>query len=463
MYLSVAFGLIPNILPLFVIVNAPSVNDISVPAVIAIIGPSSLLLLLLVVTVVVLLFYIRYLRKEILYINRTGNGTPNARLDIVNNISQEVRAPLNVIIGFSEQLSYTALDPHQRELLNAVENAAGMLMQIQQNIQELDWLQKGELRLDNYSFSPYKILNTVTDRLSPLTHSKHLAFDVVYDGEQLLEVSGDGERLYRILTCLTENAIRYTDTGSVHCHMRVDKRPAGEVRVDVQVTDTGQGIAPERLPFIFNQYMHNTPPIAGAVHGAGFGLALVRALVDLHNGQLTVETSPGKGSCFCCSISYKVAPVPQTIIVTQQEAEQMTGHCMNGRYALVADDQEMNLALMEKILTRWHCRFDKASDGVAAYELFINNNYDIVLLDLQMPRMTGMEVVKKIRGDKDLLKAQVPVLALTADTSMPGNQEFMEAGFNDYLLKPFREKDIYNVIVRHLRPLPSNNTIDAKY
>ncbi len=462
MYLSVAFGLIPNIPPLFVIVNTHLVNDITVPAVIAI-GPSSLLLLLLLITVVVLLFYIRYLRKQLLHINRTGKGTENPGLNMVNNISREVRAPLNAIVGFSEQLSYTALDTYQRELLGAVENAAGILMQIQQNIRELDWLQKGELRLDNYSFSPYKILNTVMEKLSPLAHSKHLVFDVAYEGEQQLEVSGDGERLSRILTCLTENAIRYTDTGSVRCHMRTDKRPAGEVQVDVQIRDTGQGITTERLPFIFKQYTYNTPTVADAVHGAGFGLALVRALVDLHNGQLTVESSLGKGSCFSCSISYKAAPVPQTIIVTQQEVEQMTGHCMNGRYVLVADDQEMNLALMEKILTRWQCRFDKASDGVAAYELFISNNYDIVLLDLQMPCMTGIEVVKKIRGDKELQKAQVPVLALTADTTMPGNQEFIDAGFNDYLLKPFREKDIYDVIVRHLRPLTSNNTIDAQY
>lgn len=463
MYLSVAFGLIPNILPLFVIVNALSVNHITVPAVIAVIGPSSLLLLLLLLTVPVLLFYIRHLRKKILHINRTGKGAKDARLDMLNNISQEVRTPLNAIIGFSEQLSYTTLDPHQRELLSGVENAAGIVLQMQQDIQELDWLQKGELRLGNYSFSPYKILHTVAEKLSAQAHNKQLVFDVTYEGEQQLEVHGDGERLSRILTCLTENAIRYTDTGSVHCYMRTSKRSAGEVRVEVQVTDTGQGIAPERLPFIFDQYMYNAHPVAGTVHGAGFGLALVRALVELHHGQLTVDSSQGKGSCFSCVISYNESSPPQTIIVTQQEIEQMTGQCMNGRYVLVADDQEMNLALMEKILTRWQCRFDKASDGMTAYELFISNNYDIVLLDLQMPRMTGMEVVKRIRGDKAPLKAQIPVLALTADTTMPGSPEFIEAGFNDYLLKPFREKDIYNVIVRHLRPLPSNNTIDAKY
>jgi CheY-like chemotaxis protein len=128
---------------------------------------------------------------------------------------------------------------------------------------------------------------------------------------------------------------------------------------------------------------------------------------------------------------------------------------------LIADDQEMNLVLMEKILTRWQCRFDKAADGMVAYELFTNNKYDMVLLDLQMPLMTGIEVVKQIRKDKEPMKANIPVLALTADTTMPGNQEFIDAGFDDYLLKPFRERELYNVIIRHLRP--QDTFIDAEH
>lgn len=143
-------------------------------------------------------------------------------------------------------------------------------------------------------------------------------------------------------------------------------------------------------------------------------------------------------------------PVPQTMIITQREIDKMNSDFMKGKYVLVADDQEMNLLLMDKILTRWQCRFDKAMDGAAAYELFMANQYDMILLDLQMPRMTGIDVTKRIRADKDPLKARVPVLALTSDITMPETEEFRLAGFDDYLLKPFREKDIYHTIVRHL-------------
>ncbi|UPK69408.1 ATP-binding protein [Chitinophaga filiformis] len=273
MYLSLALGLIPYIFSLFVIVNAPSVNAITVLAVTGVTDLSFLLPLLLFVLVIVLLYYIWRLRKHIIHINRTGKEMTNSCLHMLNNISQEIRTPLNAIIGFSEQLSYTALDCNQRELLETVENAAGMLMQIQLDIQELGWLQKGELHLDTYPFSPYKIFETVTAKLSSVARNKHLEFEAICEGEGQLEVSGDGRRLSRILTCLVENAVKYTDTGSVHCHMQLQEQYAGIVKVNIKVRDTGSGITPERLPFIFGQYMYNSGPCSRrpARRGTGTG------------------------------------------------------------------------------------------------------------------------------------------------------------------------------------------------
>jgi|GEM_PF-2293060 len=451
MYRSVAFGHTPFTLPVFVIVDVIPVNHFSIPAVITVSDPSFFIPALSVLVLLVALYYVWYLRKQIMYINRTGKGLADARVNMINNISQEVRTPLNAIIGFSEQLHYTTLDSAQREMLFSIENAAGTLSRMQQHFQELAWSQRGELQLDTYPFSLYKIFSSITEKAHVQAKARQLTFEAVYDGDRQLQVAGDGERLGRLIAVLLDNAVRYTDTGSIRCQMKIDQEFAGEVKVQVRVSDTGRGISPERQTMIFEQYLHNIVPQAGSVHGTGIGLALAKALIDLHHGEIQVESTPGKGSSFTCNLSYRVLPVPQTVIITQKEVEQLTGQFMKGRYLLVADDQEMNLALMDKILTRWQCRFDKAADGAVAYDLFVNNNYDMVLLDLQMPRMTGLEVVKRIREDKEPLKAHIPVLALTADTTMPGNQEFIDAGFDDYLLKPFREREIYNVIIRHLR------------
>jgi signal transduction histidine kinase/CheY-like chemotaxis protein len=455
MYQSLAVEYTSYIFPVFVIVHVTPANSFVTSAVITVINLSFLLPALLAVA----LYYIWCLRRQITRINRTGKEQKEARLNMIHNISQEVRTPLNAIVGFSEQLSYTALNNNQRELLSNIETAATVLMHTQRNIQELAWALEGQLHLATYPFSPYKTFTTVTDQMSARFHDKQLTFEAVYEGERQLQVTGDEHRLERILVCLLENALKYTDTGSVHCHTRVDRQNAGEVSLHVRVSDTGRGIAEEKLPLIFEQYAHDGGA-AGSLHGAGIGLALVKALLDLHRGEIQVESAPGKGSTFTCHIRYQVLPLPQTMIISQEEVDDMTGNCMKGRYVLVADDQEMNLALMEKILTRWQCRFDKAPDGAAAYELFVNNKYDIVLLDLQMPRMTGIEVVRRIRADEVPEKAHMLVLALTADATLPGNPEFLNAGFDDYLLKPFREKEIYNVIIRHLRP--ESNFINAE-
>jgi len=452
MYWSVAPGYTPFTSPYLALVDVLPGFKLHVPAVIAVSSLSFILPVVLLALLLAAAVYIWYLRKQLIHINRTGKVLINARLNMISNISQEVRTPLNAIVGFSEQLSYTTLDNQQRELLASVEDAAAMLIRIQKNIQELTWIQKGELFLETYPFQLHKIFTSVTDRLRSQAVTKKLTFDVSFEGEKQIQVAGDAQRLDYIIGCLVENAIMYTDSGSVHCSMFVDRQMAGEVRVTIRITDTGRGIPSERLPFIFEQYAYHNAQGIGTPHGAGISLALVKALLHLHNGNIIVESLPGKGSIFTCHVAYRVLPLPQTMIITQKEIEQMTGHFMKGRYVLVADDQEMNLVLMEKILTRWQCRFDKAPDGVTAYELFSNNNYDMVLLDLQMPCMTGLEVVKRIRKHEEPLKANVPVLALTADTTMPVNQEFIDAGFDDYLLKPFREKEIYNTIIRHLRP-----------
>jgi signal transduction histidine kinase/CheY-like chemotaxis protein len=439
MFGSVAFEYTPGILPLLSIVDVLSgeiTSEVAMAALLLLIGCYSFIL-----------------RKRLLKMKKTNQQLLASRSHVVNNISQEVRTPLNAIVGFSEQLSHAGLKEEQYALLKTVENAADALRRVLTNIHELGQIEKGALSLASYPFSLYSAFISATDSVRPKAYGKQLVFHAVYEGDQQLQVTGDKERLEQILVCLLENAISYTDAGSIQCHMQLGKLPDGQVQVNIQVTDTGKDKTAERLPFITSNFNGDKVPGLDAIHSTGLGLSFAQGLLLLHKSRMTVDHTWTEGCRFVCSLTYKVSTIPQTIVITQQEVNQMTGQFMKGRYVLVADDQEMNLVLLEKILTRWECRFDKAIDGAAAYELFTANHYDMILLDLQMPRMTGIEVVKRIRNDQNPTKAHIPVLALTADTSMPDCQEFLNAGFDDYLLKPFLEKEIYNVIIRHLRPL----------
>lgn len=419
-----------------------------------VISPLTVLLPIFIVFICILLYRQHRLRRQLQQAAVAMRQQSKAQEIMLRNISHEARTPLNAIVGFGEQLSHMLLLPEQQELLSTVDKAASQLMRIMNNVQDLNKLQQGVLQLDKQPFSIYQAFTELMYPLRAQAQVKKLFFDFIYEGDRQLQVNGDRCRFEQIIYNLTENALRYTVEGSVLVKLRVEKNDASNVTLHFSVADTGQGIAPDVLPHIFEYYANERPARhLHTVSGAGIGLAITKGLLQLYNGHITVETVEGEGSKFSCSIPFQVSLAPQTMVITQREVEHMKEHFMEGCYVLVADDQDMNLLLMDKILTRWRCRFDKASDGLTAYKLFCENTYDMVLLDLQMPGMTGVEVVDKIRHCGEPLKANVPVLALTADTTFVIDEKFREAGFDDCLLKPFREKDIYNTILKYLRPV----------
>lgn len=192
-------------------------------------------------------------------------------------------------------------------------------------------------------------------------------------------------------------------------------------------------------------------PLNGVI---GMSEQLTHSLPDKEQRELldAIDNAAGMLEGIMTNARDVYDPAKSEVQFERKEVEDMTGSFMEGRYILVADDQEMNLLLLTRILSRWKCKFDKASDGIAAYDLFSKYEYDIVLLDVQMPGMTGLEVVKKIREDHDAMKAKIPVLAITSDITLRENSRYRDVGFTDCMLKPFRERDIYNMIIRHLPP-----------
>lgn len=215
------------------------------------------------------------------------------------------------------------------------------------------------------------------------------------------------------------------------------------------MADTGEGISAEAQQHLFERFFQ-AGNAKSHLKGTGLGLAITRRLVTLQGGEISVESELQKGSRFMCRIPYEKVNVPLMVPAHTHEGKEMVGAHMEGRYVLVADDQEMNLLLLKMILTRWKCRFDMATDGQTALELFQQYSYDLVLLDLHMPKLNGIEVMEQIRKNSDPGKAGVITLALTANISASDEEAFVKAGFNGWLLKPFREKDIYKAIMEHL-------------
>ncbi len=415
-------------------------------------------LLLAIAGAVVLYFDNRRKARQLAIEKQKALDEARARSVFLANMSHEIRTPLNSLVGFTEQLGHTPLKEEQRELLRAVELSADMLMEVVNDVLDFSKLDSDYISIQKQPFTLHQALTDVVSTMRVQAARKQLDLQFSFEGNQQQHVLGDMFRLKQVLVNLIGNAIKYTEKGSITVKAKLEKQEGQRCLFSFSVADTGPGMPPEALPKIFERFYQARSPRLEA-KGTGLGLAITQRLVKLHGGDITVESEVGKGSVFSGHIPYELASPPQTVVITQQDLDQLNGNRLEGLYVLIADDQEMNLLLLKMILTRWKCRFDMAKDGATAYELFKTNHYDLVLLDLQMPHMSGIDVVSRIRTDIDSHKAKVPVLVLTADISRQDEEAFRKAGFNDWMVKPFREKDIYKVIVKNLsqaRPTEAN-------
>lgn len=371
------------------------------------------------------------------------------RTDFLNNMSHEMRTPLTSMAGFTEQLSYTPLNPTQKELVSSMDSAANMLVQVVNDVLDFSKLEHDYMSLTLQPFVLYQVFNEVMNIMRVQAVKKNLEFNVSFEGDRNGQAKGDIFRLKQVLLNLVSNAIKYTDRGTVTVTAILE--PAGKKQwlFRLTVADTGDGISAEAQQHLFERFFQ-AGNAKSHLKGTGLGLAITKRLITLQGGDIAVESELQKGSRFMCRIPYEKVEVPLMVPAHGNDGKEMVGAHMEGRYVLIADDQEMNLLLLKMILTRWKCRFDMATDGQAALDLFQQYSYDLVLLDLHMPGLNGIEVMEQIRRSNDPGKAGVVTLALTANISADDETAFVKAGFNGWLLKPFREKDIYKIIMAHL-------------
>ncbi|RAJ73917.1 phospho-acceptor domain-containing protein [Chitinophaga dinghuensis] len=368
------------------------------------------------------------------------------RTDFLNNMSHEMRTPLNSVAGFTEQLTFTQLTGEQQRIVHSIETSTNMLIQVVNDVLDFSKLEQDYIPLTLQHFMPYQVFNEVADMMRIQAMKKHLEFNVSFEGDKNGQANGDVFRLKQIMLNLISNAVKYTDKGTITLSATLGPQDDKHWLFEMQVTDTGEGISAAAQQHLFERF-YQTDSARRKGKGTGLGLAITKRLVTMQGGDISVSSEEDKGTTFVFRVPYERVEVPLMVSNNMKDVSEATGATMEGRYVLAADDQEMNLLLLKMILTRWKCRFDMATNGVSALELFRQYRYDLVLLDLQMPEMSGLEVIEAIRKDSDPEKAAVKVFALTGNINPEDEIRFKKAGFNGWLLKPFREKDIYKVII----------------
>ncbi len=381
-------------------------------------------------------------KRELIDARRVAEKLARVKEDFLSNMSHEIRTPLNSIIGFTEQLSQSTLDKKQAGYLKLVEKSSDHLLSLVNEILDFSRIEAGKLPMEKIPFSPAEVIKDVYELLRQKAAEKDIM--LAYSVEDKLEdmiLSGDPHRLKQILINLAGNGIKFTEKGMVEikCLLLDDKNDM--VNVKIEVLDTGIGIAADKLAYVFEEFSQAESDTSRRYGGTGLGLAICKRLVELQNGTIEVHSAVNKGSVF--SITLPFAKAKEGIMLATGNKENKPFYSFQHKFALVVDDEDMNLQLARVILEKWGLLVDTAKSGKSAIRLLHERPYDIVFMDIHMPEMSGTEVVSQIR-EGDNLNKNTPFIALTANVMAKEQERFLKAGMNDILLKPFREKELYD-------------------
>lgn len=363
------------------------------------------------------------------------------------NMSHEIRTPMNGILGLINLLEKTTLTPQQSKLVKLINDSSSNLLVIVNDILNIEKIASGKLELEEVPFQLSEKIAVTIESFLYKAEEKGIQLRFMNQSDPEAVAIGDPYRLSQVLNNLIGNAIKFTEKGSVVVTVRPIEEKDNQLWVTVSVEDSGIGIAPEKLEEIFSPFKQAASAITRRFGGTGLGLSICKNLIELQGGQIRVESTPDKGSVFSFSLPYQKGDVS----MLRSEPKIITDFsALNGRKIMLAEDLELNQFIVESILKEKGCTVISVADGAEAVREAEQNDYDLILMDISMPVMDGLEATKRIRGNNDPVKAGIPIIALTANALKGDETLFREAGMNGYISKPFKELALLNTILSSL-------------
>ncbi len=364
-------------------------------------------------------------------------------------MSHEIRTPLNSVIGFSEQLSQGELNGQQIEQVNAIRSSSVMLLDVVNDILDFSKYETGKVSFDKISFVPYDAITEVFNSIAIQATNKgvKLKNEILFKKNHCF--SGDSLRLKQVIMNLLSNAIKFTEEGSVTLKADITLNSKKQGVLKVQVIDTGIGISAEDLEMIFDEFAqvyYSSTKIKQK--GTGLGLAICKKIVEFQGGQIGVSSQLGQGSTFSFEIPYELCS--QDSILESKNVNSIDAEWLEGKRILLADDNKMNILLAQTVLKKYKLVTDVAYDGKEAFVLFEKNEYDLILTDIQMPEMGGIELTRIIRSYPNAAKANIPILGVTANVLQEDRKKYIESGINNLVLKPFSERELIDKIAEYI-------------
>ena len=392
-------------------------------------------------------------QKELEKSRAAAEAANKAKTDFLFNMSHDIRTPMNAIVGYSSLMEKHFEDIERcRDYLDKIQNSSNFLLSLINNVLEMARIESGKLLLDEKVCKASELVDSIISVYADLMEQKKITFTVKVDIHTEYYY-GDSVKLSEIFLNIISNAYKYTkEGGSISLTVKeigCDKE--GYTMLQTEVSDTGIGMSEEFLPKIFEEFSREYTLEENKIEGTGLGMPIVKRLVDLMGGTIEVESELGKGSTFLITLPHRIAEV--------KDGKKETVHKVDpkkflGKRILLAEDNEMNAEIAAEILGEAGFIIEHAEDGNVCIQMLLDrkaNYYDLILMDVQMPNMDGYEATRAIRNLKDKSKANIPIIAMTANAFEEDKKDALAAGMDGHLAKPVEVSKLMETLAQILQ------------
>lgn len=389
----------------------------------------------------------------------------NVERQFLAHMSHEIRTPMNAVIGMTYLLEQSSLSQEQEEYIQALKFSADSLMAIISDILDLSKIEAGELELEHRSFSLHQLLKSLQHTYKFKMQEKDVSVELNIDDKIENQVVGDKTRVGQILGNLLNNASKFTSEGYIGVNAILERTEGTINWIRFQVYDTGIGIAKEHLSIIFSSFKQAKVETHGEYGGTGLGLSIVKQLIELQDGTIEVNSELGKGTMFEVLLPFEDAGIAANGTTSDAEEQEQEQEQLSNLTILIAEDNPINQKLITTILMQWDCTFDLAGDGVEALALSEKKEYNLIFMDINMPRMNGYETVVALKKDSNNPNYHTPIITLTAAALHEERKRMFEVGVSDFITKPFSPKLLHDTILRWakksvLKPIEETTPIE---